>query len=191
MQTENALLFTDGAEWRRWLDKHHDTENYVWLVHYKKGSSKSSISYREALEEAICFGWIDGLMKSIDDEKYILRYSPRKKKSVWSRLNKDRAEELIRLGKMTDAGLLKIEEAKRNGLWDTAYTNREKEELPEDLKDALIQDSAAWNNFKNFANSYRNAYIGWVNGAKTGVTRKRRIAEVVKRSSLNRKPGIQ
>ena len=111
-------------------------------------------------------------------------------KSVWPKLNKEKAEKLIKLGKMTDAGLIKIEEAKRNGFWDTAYTNKDRDKIPEDLNKALLQNKDAWNNFNNFANSYWNMYIGWVNSAKTEETRKRRIAEVVKRSALNKKPGI-
>ena len=130
-------------------------------------------------------------MKSLDDEKYIIRYSPRKAKSVWSKLNKEKAEKLIASGKMTDAGLAKIEAAKKNGYWDSAYTNREIDELPLDLKNALILDEDAWDNFQRFANSYRNNYIGWVNMAKSEETRKRRISEVVKRSSMNKKPGME
>ena len=129
-------------------------------------------------------------MRSIDEEKFILKYTPRKTKSVWSKLNKDKAEKLIKLGKMTDAGLVKIEEAKKNGLWYAAYTNKDREDIPEDLDKALLQNKEAWNNFHNFANSYWNMYIGWVNSAKTEETRRRRITEVVKRSSLNKKPGI-
>ena len=92
---------------------------------------------------------------------------------------------------MTQAGLEKIEDAKKQGLWDTAYTNLVRERLPSDLKNSLMENKIAWNNFKNFANSYRNMYIGWVKGAKTKETRKKRIYEVVKRSSQNKKPGIE
>lgn len=190
MEIDKALLFPSRLQWRKWLEQNHDREKAAWLIHYKKDRAKSSVSYVDALEEALCFGWIDGIMKSIDDEKFILRYSPRKKKSVWSKLNKDKAEKLIKLGKMTDAGLIKIEEAKRNGLWDAAYTNKARDDIPRDLKSALLQNEDAWNNFRNFANSYWNTYIGWVNNAKTNETRNRRIAEVVKRSSLNKKPGV-
>ena len=112
-------------------------------------------------------------------------------KSVWSKLNKDKAEQLIASGKMTGAGLAKIEEAKKNRYWDSAYTNRIMDELPLDLKTALIQDQDAWYHFQRFANSYRNTYRGWVNMAKSEETRKRRISEVVKRSSMNKKPGME
>jgi uncharacterized protein YdeI (YjbR/CyaY-like superfamily) len=130
----------------------------------------------DAVAEALCFGWIDGKLKSIDEDRFILRYSPRKAKSVWSKINKEKAEKLIASGRMTADGLAKIEEAKKNGYWDAAYTNRTKYEMPDDLKKALIEDIDAWNNFENFANSYRNMYIGWVIGAKTEATRQKRIA---------------
>ena len=191
METSKAHFFKNGQEWRTWLQQNHAEINAVWLVHYKKSSGKTGIGYDEALEEALCFGWIDGKLKSLDKEKYIIRYSPRKAKSVWSKLNKDKAEQLIVSGKMTDAGLAKIEEAKSNGYWDSAYTNRKTDELPLDLKNALIQDKEAWYHFQRFANSYRNNYIGWVNMAKSEETRKRRISEVVKRSSMNKKPGME
>ena len=191
METSAALFFRNGQEWRTWLQQYHTEINAVWLVHYKKSTGEPGITYDEALEEALCFGWIDGKMKSLDDEKYIIRYSPRKAMSVWSKLNKEKAEQLIASGKMTDAGLAKIEEAKSNGYWDSAYTNRVMDELPLDLKNALILDKDAWYHFQRFANSYRNTCIGWVNMAKSGETRKRRISEVVKRSSMNKKPGME
>jgi uncharacterized protein YdeI (YjbR/CyaY-like superfamily) len=191
MEPKKPKYFQSSVEWRRWLENNHDKENDVWLVHYKKASGKSSISHDSAVEEALCFGWIDGKLKSIDNEKFILRYSPRKPRSVWSEINRKRAERLIALGKMTMAGLKKIEEAKKSGLWDKAYTNRIKERMPPDLNDALSRNRDAWRNFRQFANTYRNMYIGWVTGAKTEPTRKKRIKEVVKRSSLNKKPGLE
>ncbi|MFC1933264.1 YdeI family protein [Chloroflexota bacterium] len=190
MEIDKALLYSNSGQWRNWLEQNHDSIKEVWLIHYKKNSGKSSVSYNDALEEALCFGWIDSIMKSIDDEKFILKYSPRKTKSIWSKRNKEKAEKLIKIGKMTHAGLIKIEEAKNNGFWDNAYTNKDRGEIPEDLNNALLQNKDAWENFHNFANSYWNAYIGWVNSAKTEKTRKRRIAEVVNRSRLNMKPGI-
>ena len=191
MNSDEALHFKVRQEWRKWVEGNSSSVKEIWLLHYKKHSNKLSISHDDAVEEALCFGWIDGKLKSIDKDKFILRYSPRKANSVWSKINRDKAEQLIAQGMMTRAGLDKIEEAKRNGYWDTAYTNKTKYEMPVDLQKALMEDSKALNNFENFANTYRNMYIGWVKGAKTGETRKKRIAEVVKRSALNRKPGIE
>jgi len=190
MELDRALYFKNSREWRKWLERNYDRENEAWLIHYKKRSGKSGVSYSEALDEALCFGWIDSRLKRIDEERFVLKYSPRKSKSVWSKVNKERAERLIEAGRMTDAGLAKIEEAKESGLWDTAYTNKVRERMPSDLKKALLTDKNSWNNFQGFANSYRNMYIGWVNGAKTEETRNRRIVEVVKRSLMNKKPGI-
>jgi uncharacterized protein YdeI (YjbR/CyaY-like superfamily) len=190
MELKQALYFKNNQEWRRWLEQNHSKEEEVWLIHYKKHSGKTSVSPSGAVEEALCFGWIDSKMKSIDEERYILKYSPRKAKSPWSNSNKERAEELIKLGRMTGAGLAKIETAKKNGYWDSAYTSRKKEKLPSDLRKALLEEPNAWLNFKSFANSYRNMYIGWVTSAKTEATRQRRIGEVVKRSLVNKKPGI-
>jgi len=191
-ELENALYFTGPEDWREWLTANHDKSTEAWLIYYKKGSGKSSITYGTALDEAICFGWIDGKIKSLDEEKYMQRYSPRRPKSPWSKINKDKAESLIEAGRMTESGLVKIEEARKNGLWDAAYsnTNRVMEEIPADLETALSQDEAARTNFHNFANSYRNNYIGWLNSAKTAPTREKRISEIVKRSSLNEKPGM-
>lgn len=184
-----ALDFSSRTEWRQWLEKNHDMAKEAILIHYRKDSGKRTLSYIDAVEEALCFGWIDSIMRRVDNEKFALKYTPRKSKSVWSKINRDKAEKLIQTGKMTGAGLLKIEEAKQNGYWDSAYTNKVREEIPPDLKDALLQDKTAWKNFRQFASSYRNMYIGWVIGAKTEATRKKRITEVIRRSQLRIKPG--
>lgn len=189
---ENTILHIKNRnEWRKWLEINHKNIKEIWLIHYKKPSNKKSINHFEAVEEALCFGWIDSKLKKIDKESFILKYSPRRPKSIWSKINKEKAEELIALGKMTKSGLEKIEEAKKQNLWDTAYTNLVKDRLPSDLKNSLMKNKTAWNNFQKFANSYRNMYIGWVKGAKTKETRKRRISEVVKRAAKNKKPGIE
>jgi len=187
MQPNRAIIFKDRSEWRSWLEKNYDREDRVWLFHLKKGSEKVGVTHEEAVEEALCFGWIDSKLKSVDEEKYALKYSPRKAGSVWSRINKEKAEEMIRAGKMTGAGLEKIEEAKRVGSWQKAYTNIKRDRIPADLKEALMENGSAWNNFENFANSYRNMYIGWVINAKTSETRRKRIARVVKQSIENKK----
>ena len=141
----------------------------------------------DAVEEAMCFGWIDSKLIRVDSERFVLRFSPRKTKSVWSRINRERAEQLVKSGRMTDAGLDKIREAKKNGLWENAYTNKTKEAIPEDLKEALMKEKKAWENFQRFANSYRNMYVGWVNNAKTAETRMKRIKKIVEQSLLNKK----
>ena len=184
---ENRLSFTNRGDWRDWLKENYDRKRYVWLTIYKKSSKKKGLTLEDAVEEAICFGWIDGKLKRVDVERFILRFSPRKAKSVWSRINKERAERLVKSKRMAAAGLATIEEAKRNGLWNSAYTNKTKDDIPLDLKEALMKEKEAWGNFQRFANSYRNMYIGWVNSAKTAETRIRRINKVVEQSLLNKK----
>ena len=112
--------FVNRHDWRTWLEANHATANEAWLVIYKKHTGKPGLSYEEAVEEALCFGWIDGVMKRLDEEKYALRFSPRKKGSVWSELNKRRVAKLIKQGRMTEAGLAKVKEAKANGQWRAA-----------------------------------------------------------------------
>lgn len=184
----NALLFKSRDEWRSWLEKNHVILEGVWLIHFKKSLGKKSLNHVDAVEEALCFGWIDSTLKKIDNERFILKYSPRKPRSIWSKINKEKAEKLIAQGKMTPAGFKRIKEAKKHGFWDSAYTNLVKEEIPLDLETALREDTTAWDNFHRFANSYRNTYIGWIANAKTTETRKKRVSEVVKRSSNNQKP---
>jgi len=182
------LLMRNRDEWRKWLERNHNKEKEVWLVFYKKHTGKLGLSYDDAVEEALCFGWIDGRLKRIDDEKHLIRFSPRRKNSVWSEINRKKAEKMIREGKMTETGLAKIEEAKKSGKWFSAYTSK-KLAIPPDLEKALKDDKKAWDNFRNFANSYQLAYIYWVESAKREETRKKRIKEVVKRASQNKKPG--
>jgi len=185
-----ALTFKTRLDWRTWLEQHHETSSGVWLVHYKKSLGKKILHHFDTVEEAICYGWIDSTLKKIDDDRFILRYTPRKPTSVWSKINKDKAEQMIAQGKMMPAGFQTIEEAKKRGIWQAAYTNKVKDKLPSALKKALMKHPTAWKNFQNFANSYRNQYIGWVNNAKTEQTRQHRIEQVVRWSAENKKPGM-
>ena len=118
------LTFTSLSEWHEWLAENHKTASEVWVQINKARSSLPGIRLGEAVEEALCFGWIDSQMHSMDPNWFILRFSPRRKNSPWSLINKNRAEELILQGRMTEAGMKAIEEAKRNGWWDKAYSSR-------------------------------------------------------------------
>lgn len=122
---DQCLTFATREEWRAWLEQHCASEREAWLVHYKKKAAQRTVTYDEAVEEALCFGWIDGLLKSIDGERYALRYSPRKRRSIWSQSNKRRVEKLIAEGRMTAAGLAKVTEAQENGEWDAATAREE------------------------------------------------------------------
>jgi uncharacterized protein YdeI (YjbR/CyaY-like superfamily) len=187
---EAARYFENSRQWRGWLEQNHDREPEAWLLFYKKASGKPSMTVAEATEAALCYGWIDGKLQSLGAESFRLRYTPRQPGSLWSRINKDKAERLMAEGRMAPAGLAAVEAAKKNGRWAAAYSSRRQEKMPDDLAAALAGDETARANFSGFANSYRNTYIGWVNDAKTAPTRQRRIAEVVRRAALNKKPGI-
>lgn len=139
------------------------------------------------MEEAICFGWIDGKMRSVDDKKYILRFSPRRRDSIWSEMNRQRAVKMMNRGKMTKAGNEKIDEAKKNGSWASAYSSKKEPPLPDDLKKALMKDEKTWRNFSEFSNSLKTRYIYWINVAKREETRERRIREIVKKASHGKK----
>jgi uncharacterized protein YdeI (YjbR/CyaY-like superfamily) len=116
--TEEPLHFATAEEWRRWLERHHATDDDVWLLISKKHAETLSVTLPQAMQEAICFGWIDSSMQPIDGERYALRFTPRRKTSNWSERNKGWAAQLIEEGRMTEAGLAKIDEAKRNGRWN-------------------------------------------------------------------------
>ena len=176
--------------WRTWLSKNHDKIDFIWLAIRKKDSKIKCITYREALDEALCFGWIDGMVKRYNDDYFIQRFTPRKPRSIWSQINKDKVTTLIESGKMTEAGIVKIEEAKKNGQWDKAYGQKVQQPLPDDLKKALKAAPEAWKNFSAFAPCYQRMYIEWVCFVKKVDARKRRIAKVVEYSSKKLKPGM-
>jgi uncharacterized protein YdeI (YjbR/CyaY-like superfamily) len=184
------ILFPNREEWRKWLEINHNRSEGIWMVYYKKHSSKESVSYNDAVEEALCFGWIDSLVKTLDNEKYKQKYTPRRKNSVWSKINKERIEKMINEGKMTSFGMKKVKEAKLNGEWEKAYEMRTKPELPQDLKIELQKNEDAWQNFQNFAQSYQSTYIYWLNSAKRPETREKRIKQIIKHAHENQKPGI-
>jgi uncharacterized protein YdeI (YjbR/CyaY-like superfamily) len=130
-------------------------------------------------------------MRGVDSEKSAVRFSPRNAKSRWSRVNKDKAEKLIAKGKMTPAGLAAIEEAKKSGNWDKAYVLRVPQQIPADLQEALQKNEEIWSNFQKFPPSRRNAYIYWLDDAKTSATRQKRIAEIIDRSAILKQPRPQ
>jgi uncharacterized protein YdeI (YjbR/CyaY-like superfamily) len=191
METINHLYFRTRCEWRKWLEKNHAEATEAWVLRYKKGGGTPSITYEEALEEALCYGWIDGKIRGVDSEKSAVRFSPRKPKSVWSKVNKDKAEKLIADGKMTAAGMVKIEAAKKGGAWDNAYVLKVAQEIPADLKESLSRNRKAEANFRKFPPSRRNGYIYYLNSAKTPATRQKRIVEIIERSMALNRPKPQ
>jgi len=184
-----TLDFRTAAEWRTWLRRNHAKSQGEWVYMYKKGA-RAGLRYQDALDEALCFGWIDGQIHAVDAEKFRQRWTPRRKGSVWSQANKDRAERLTAQGRMCGAGLAEVTAAQKTGKWQAAYTNRREDAVPPDLVKALRAVPASWRNFKGLAQTYRNMYAGWVQSAKKVETRQRRVAAVVSRALRNLKPGM-
>lgn len=191
MQITNPKYFKNRNELRKWLEKNHNKQKEVWVLFYKVHTKKKSLRYAEAVEEALCFGWIDGIVKRIDDEKHAQRYTPRKPRSYWSNVNKERVKRMIEEGKMTDAGLAKIKDAKKSGWWQNAYTTTRRDyEISEEMKKVLMSDKVAWINFQNFGKGAQNTYIFWVNYAQRQETKKKRILFVLERAKKNMPPGF-
>jgi uncharacterized protein YdeI (YjbR/CyaY-like superfamily) len=180
------LFLASKAAWRRWLREHHVSQTEVWLAIQKKGSLIPGVTLDEAIEEALCFGWIDGKMFSRDEDCYVLRFTPRNPKSIWSASNKKRILELMKAGKMHAAGLATVSAARKSGAWSSAYSLKQDRALPADMKRALMKNATAWANFRGFPKGARNMFIIWVTGAKMEQTRLKRIEETV-RMSLERK----
>lgn len=177
-------------EWRAWLEQNHAIEKDIWLIYYKKHTKKETIFYSEAVDEALCFGWIDSTAKTIDDETYMQRYSPRKAKSVWSLVNKNKVKRLFEEKKMTQAGILTVKMAKENGQWEKAYSLKDKVEMPIELEQALKSNQLAFENFYKFSQSNQQNYIRWVVKAKRAETIRKRIDAVVCRSEKSLKHGM-
>jgi uncharacterized protein YdeI (YjbR/CyaY-like superfamily) len=164
--------------WRAWLEKHHATSPGIWLVYAKKHTKIPSLTYNDAVEEALCFGWIDSLIHPIDDSLYKQVFTPRKAKSAWSAANRKRAERLIEAGVMTAAGLALVTLAKKTGLWK-AHAAAESLTLPPELKKALDTNTAAKRNWPTYTESQRKMFLYMVNGAKRPETRAKRVARVI------------
>ena len=166
MKINEKLYVANRDDWRMWLEKNLDTKKRVWLIFYKKHADRPSIPYDDAVEEALCFGWIDSIIKRIDNETFARKFTPRKDKSKWSELNKKRVRKMIKEGKMTEAGLTKIREAKKSGEWFKTASPKSELVIPQYIKKALIKNQKALANFNKLANSYRKQYIGWITSAK-------------------------
>jgi uncharacterized protein YdeI (YjbR/CyaY-like superfamily) len=182
---------TNRDEWREWLRKNQDFAGYVWLVYYKQHTRKPSISYEDSVEEAICFGWIDGIIRRIDDEKCARKFMPRKSKSRWSESNKKRAEKMMKAGRMTEAGMSKIREAKKSGEWFKQSVIRKALVIPAFMQDALAKNKRALAYFNELADSYKRQYVAWISNAKRDETRNKRLAEAITLLEHNRKLGLK
>jgi len=150
-----TLYVKNRKEWRAWLAKNYNAAREIWLIYYKKASGKPRIPYNDAVDEALCYGWIDGTLKPIDADKYAQRYSPRRKTSKLSDMNRERVRRLIKSGGMTKAGLAAI-----------AHVPRKTPSLPDDIVQRLKQDPVTWKNFQKFPMSYKRIRLGWIHAAR-------------------------
>ncbi len=185
-----SIYASDRASWREWLERNHRTSSGIWLIYYKVKSGKPSVLYTEAVKEALCFGWIDSKVKSIDEERYRQIFTPRKPKSVWSKLNKQYVEELIDQKLMTDAGLTKILAAKQDNSW-TILDAIEALVIPADLIAALGNNQTAQQNFEQFGNSSKKNILFWIESAKRPETRLKRVEQTEIAAARNKNPLVR
>jgi uncharacterized protein YdeI (YjbR/CyaY-like superfamily) len=172
------------------LEEHHDPETQAMRLLSKK-SVRAGLHYMEALEEALCFGWIDGKLRAYDARRFVQRFTPRRPDSIWSASNRERVERLTREGQMAAAGLAMVEVAKARETWDDAVRPSRVPPTPLDLEAALRSNPQEWENFRAWGGSYRHACIRWDTDAKRPETSERHIRRVVLRAAQNRRPGIE
>lgn len=178
---------SNKQDWRKWLELNHNKKDAVWLIFYKKKSSQHNLNWGDAVDEALCYGWIDSVKKTIDNEKYKQYFSKRKAKSNWSKVNKVKVETFIANGLMQENGLKSIEIAKENGSWN--YLDAvEALIMPEDLMEELTNHKGALAYYENLSNSAKKILLYWVLSAKRKETREKRILEVAENASKNLKP---
>jgi len=177
------------GEWRDWLTENYAKSSGIWFVYFKKQTGKPRVSYDEAVEEALCFGWIDSLPRKFDEERSKLLFTPRKPKSVWSKLNKMRIEKLIKNGLMTKSGLVKIEAAKKDGSWNI-LDDSDNLKMSADLVQELKAEKEAEKNFNAFSDSIKRTILAWIGSAKRAETRKARIIKTVEMAKQNKRANF-
>jgi len=180
MKITKTLHVTNRKDWRKWLREHYKTEKEIWLVYYKKETGKPRIVYNDAVEEALCFGWIDSIVKSLDEKRTVQRFSPRKPKSKYSPANKERLRKLVKQHKV-------IKEV-RETLGDIS---EEKFEIPKDILEALKTNEDTWKNFQKFSDAYKRIRIGFIDGArKRPAEFKKRLMYFIKMTEKNKQYGF-
>lgn len=184
-------VFRNQKAWRRWLRANYDKASEVWLAFYKKGTGKKSVTYEEALDEALCYGWIDSILRALDPERYMQRWTPRKPGSSWSAANKKRVAKLSAEGRMCEPGLAKVREAKRDGSWRTLDAIDRDLKTPVELLNALAAQPGAWQKFGGLSASQRKLWGWWIQSAKRLETKNRRIEAAVEWIQAGRKVGIE
>jgi uncharacterized protein YdeI (YjbR/CyaY-like superfamily) len=183
----NRYYAKDRKAWRKWLEKNHKDSTGIWLVYYKKNSGKTRVEYADAVEEALCFGWIDSTLNPIDEDSYMQLFTPRKPKSGWSKLNKERVERLIEQGLMTPAGMEKIEVAKKHGTWDK-LDHIESFTVPPELERAFKANKKAKKFFESLGKTNKKYILYYVNNVKGTEKKAARIKEIVDAGNEGRMP---
>jgi len=169
------MEFKTAESFYKWLARNHDKADEVWIKIHKVGSGLKSITPKEAVDVALCFGWIDAVRKSLDDKSFLQRYTPRGRKSIWSKINIDNVARLVGEGRMTEHGLREVEAAKADGRWDAAYSPPSRAQVADDFMKALRKNKKASAAFAGLSPSHQREYIEWITGAKTEATRARRL----------------
>jgi uncharacterized protein YdeI (YjbR/CyaY-like superfamily) len=191
MEISDSLYVKNRMEWRKWLEKNHDKIKIIWMIFYKKHTGIPCISYSDAVEEALCFGWIDSIIKRVDDEKYIQKFTPRSNKNKWSDLNIKRMKKMIEAGLMTKAGLEKFDES----FLDKKKIQAEKKEvditMPEAMMEELKFNAAARENYNKLAPSHKKLYLRWITSAKKEETILKRIKEAIGLLEKGKKLGLK
>jgi uncharacterized protein YdeI (YjbR/CyaY-like superfamily) len=184
------LFFPTSADWRRWLAKHHASADELWVGFYKRASGKPSITWPESVDEALCFGWIDGVRKSLDETSYVIRFTPRRPGSIWSVINVRRVGELTKTGRMRPAGIRAFEKriAKKTGVY--SFEQRKRAKLSPSYVRRFKESSAAWRFFSDQPPWYQRVTAFWVTSAKQEQTRLRRLARLIADSGAGRRVGI-
>jgi len=181
------LPFASKKKWTDWLAKQHDKSPGVWLKIAKRDSGIASVTYDEALESALCYGWIDGQKKGFDDKYWLQKFTPRGPKSIWSKINTEKVERLIESGEMRPAGLKSIEAAKNDGRWDAAYASQKNISIPDDFHSALDENKKAKAFFETLKSAERYSFLFRIQTAKKAETRAKRIQQFIEMLERNEK----
>ena len=187
MEPHNVTHFATRAAFRGWLEKNHASSDELWVGYWKKATGRPSVTWAETVDEALCFGWIDGIMKRIDDRQHVIRFTPRRRDSIWSEVNKARVERMVEAGLMTEAGQALVDHARATGEWEKASGSLRDWPVPDEVESHLAGDADARAWFEGLAPSYRRQMLGWIHGAKRDETRQRRIAQVLQMIAERRK----
>lgn len=185
-QPIDTLDVRDRRSWRKWLHEHHDSVGEVWLVFHKKHTGVQCLSYDESVEEAVCYGWIDSLMRRLDDDRYARKFTPRRPDSKWSTANRTRYAHLESCGALAEPGLKRPPTARSGDVPKPSVAG-----VPAYIEDALRSEPRAWETFEQLAPSHRRQFVGWIDSAKRQDTKSRRLSEAIQLLAAGRKLGMK